>query len=92
MASWEQRLLPLEDAVSYDGNGSAQYASNEEVDATTAIHFEPLVTTEPNIVTHIGIPQAQESEYSSESYRVRRCKRAHMAREDCFGRACLDVQ
>jgi hypothetical protein len=48
-----------------------------EIVVSTAVHLQPAATIDPGFTTHIGIPQAQESEFPSGSYRMRRRERAH---------------
>jgi hypothetical protein len=62
------------DATPQDPNVATPAA---EVETSTTTHLEAVPTIEPEIVTHIGIPQAKESEFSGGSPRVRRRERAH---------------
>jgi hypothetical protein len=50
-----------------------------EVETSTTFYFEAVSTVEPEIITNIGIPLAQEIEFSGGSPRVRRRERAQKA-------------
>ena len=50
-----------------------------DMEASTAIQFVPVAAIKTGFNTHIGITQAQESEFPGGSYGMRRRVRAHKA-------------